>query len=193
MKIAVIYFSQTETTHALCEILQHRLEQLDVKVLSHRIKGEEIEDGRFVNPELFTKLLDVDAMVFASPTYMGNASAQFKAFADASSEQWGDQLWAGKFAAGITCGSAPNGDQSFTLQYFMTLANQHGMFWIGLDSAYGYLDRGVNRLGSQSGVVAVRDEDEIHDKDAATVQYLGERIVDVLRSQKPKAMISNQE
>jgi NAD(P)H dehydrogenase (quinone) len=68
---------------------------------------------------------------------MGGVSAQFKAFADATSELWCQQEWAGKIAAGFTCGSAMNGDQTSTLQYLVTLANQQGMLWVGLDSAQG--------------------------------------------------------
>ena len=63
---------------------------------------------------------------------MGGPSAQFEAFADATSEIWCKQGWEDKIAAGFTCGSATNGDQGSTLQYFVTLANQRGMVWFGL-------------------------------------------------------------
>ena len=56
------------------------------------------------------------------------------------------QEWAGKIAAGITSGTGLNGDQSSTLQYFSTLASQHGMYWIGIDTAYGNKEQALNRL-----------------------------------------------
>jgi len=84
-------------------------------VFSHQIKSTEIVEGRFVNLDVFHILKSCNAIIFASPTYMGGVAAQFKAFADATSEFWEAQEWAGKIAAGITSGTGFNGDQSSTL------------------------------------------------------------------------------
>ncbi len=73
-----------------------------------------------------------------SPTYMGGAAAQFKAFIDATSDEWSKQRWANKIAAGFTCGSSLNGDQTACLQAMNTLASLQGMLWVGLDTACGY-------------------------------------------------------
>lgn len=138
-KIAIIYFSKTDVTGQLARAIAAGVEQQGIKqqgeceILAHRIEGSEIIEGRFVNPNLMDELAECDAIIFGSPTYMGGVAAQFKAFADASSESWYYQKWAGKIAAGFTSGGAMNGDQSCTLQYLQTLANQHGMMWVGLD------------------------------------------------------------
>ncbi len=137
-KIAIIYFSKTDVTGQLARAIAAGAEQQGIEqqggfeILSHRIQGSEIIEGRFV-PNLMDELAECDAIIFGSPTYMGSVAAQFKAFADASSESWCYQKWAGKIAAGFTSGGAMNGDQSCTLQYLQTLANQHGMMWLGLD------------------------------------------------------------
>jgi len=185
IKIAVVYFSKTDVTGTLAKaIIAEAESQSDVSVIEHRIEGHEIIEGRFVNTEIFSLLEECDAIIFGTPTYMGGVSAQFKAFADATSELWCEQLWTGKVAAGFTSGSALNGDQTGTLQYLVTLSNQQGMYWVGLDSALGYKDRGINRLGCQLGVVAQSSDGSLHDTDLETAKYLGQRVVSLARQLK---------
>jgi multimeric flavodoxin WrbA len=76
-------------------------------------------------------LAAADAIIFGAPTYMGGASWQFKKFADASSRPWFGQAWKDKLAAGFTNSASVNGDKFSTIQYFVTLAMQHGMLWVG--------------------------------------------------------------
>src|SRR5215207_6789287 len=52
--------------------------------------------------EGWDELQRADAIVFGSPTYMGNVSWQFKKFADASSKTWAARGWQDKIAAGFT-------------------------------------------------------------------------------------------
>ena len=133
-QIAVVYFSKTGTTEKLAQAIMSGVREAPgVQVFSHNITGNEIVEGRFVNPDLFESLKTCDAIIMGSPTYMGGVAAQFKAFADATSPYWSKQQWVNKVAAGFTCGSGLNGDQSISLQYLNTLANQHGMYWVGLD------------------------------------------------------------
>lgn len=176
-KIAIIYFSQTDVTAQLAKAIAAGIESHGgVEVFSHRIAGREIVEGRFCNAELFQQLVDCEGIIFGSPTYMGGVAAQFKAFADASSDTWVEQQWSGKIAAGFTSGGAMNGDQSSTLQYIQTLAGQHGMLWLGLDKTTGTGELGLNRLGTQAGVVAQGINGEVHPSDLATAKYLGERM-----------------
>jgi multimeric flavodoxin WrbA len=182
LKIALVYFTHTDVTGKLAKSISKGIkdEAEDIEILEHKISGKEIVEGRFVNPLLFDSLLTCDAIIMGSPTYMGGVAAQFKAFADASSEYWSEQLWANKVAAGFTSGSALNGDQSSTLNYLITLANQHGMYWVGLDLAHGYKDLGLNRLGCQLGVVSQSSDGNVHSIDDLSAQYLGKRVASVV-------------
>ena len=81
---------------------------------------------------------------------------------------------------------ALNGDQTNTLQYLVTLSNQQGMFWVGLDSALGFKDRGVNRLGCQLGVVAQSSDGSVHETDIETAKYLSQRVVSLAQQLKQK-------
>jgi multimeric flavodoxin WrbA len=100
-----------------------------------------------------------DAMIFGSPTYMGSASAAFKAFMEATSGRWMEQRWAMKLAAGFTNSGSQNGDKQNTLVQFVTLAAQHGMLWVNLgqmpgnNSTQGSEDD-MNRLGASLGAMA---------------------------------------
>jgi NAD(P)H dehydrogenase (quinone) len=110
---------------------------------------------------------------------MGGPAAQFKAFADATVESWFAQAWRDKLAAGFTVSGAPSGDKFSTLQYFHTLAMQHGMIWVGLGELPAQ-ENGINRLGSWAGAMAQPEQDstdiKISEQDKLTGEVLGKRI-----------------
>lgn len=93
-----------------------------------------------------------DAIIMGSPTYMGMASWQFKKFADASSKRWFTGAWEGKVAGGFTISASLSGDKLSTIQYFMTLAMQQGMIWVGQPEKSD--GQAVNRIGSYSGLMS---------------------------------------
>ncbi|MEX2962928.1 flavodoxin family protein [Microbulbifer sp. TYP-18] len=181
MKIAFVYFTNTDITGQLIAAALGEVEKEGVNSISHKISGKEIIDGRFINEHLMKSLEACNAIIFGSPTYMGSVSAQFKAFADATSVFWSGQAWAGKVAAGITSGTAPNGDQASTLQYFSILASQHGMIWTGLDASVTDRNKGVNRLGCHLGVTASSPDGSVHRDDLETARYLARRVMQITR------------
>ncbi len=131
-----------------------------------------------------------DAIVFGSPTYMGMASWQFKRFADATSKRWASQAWKNKVAAGFTNSASMNGDKHSTLHYFMTLAMQHSMLWVGtglMPSNTKSAQRDdINYLGSFGGLMAQSPSDAGTDEaptsgDIATARAFGERVASVTR------------
>jgi NAD(P)H dehydrogenase (quinone) len=140
------------------------------------IEGTDIVDGRSKNEQVLHALDTCDAMIFGCPTFMGGPSAQFKAFADASSDRWEAQHWEGKLCAGFTVGSNPSGDQLSTLQYFTVLAAQHGMLWVGINIPGGYDSKGRNRLGAQLGLVSQSTGTLVPDIDLVTAKYFGARV-----------------
>lgn len=129
-----------------------------------------------------------DAIVFGAPTYMGGPSAPFKTFADATAKIWLTQGWRDKVAGGFTCSLAMSGDKASTLAYFVTLAMQHGMVWVGLGmlqaSEPGAPDA-VNRIGSYTGVMAQADnvppEESPPQGDLDTAHAYGQRIATITR------------
>ena len=128
----------------------------------------------------WTAINAADAIIFGSPTYMGMASWQFKKFADASSKQWMGGAWKNKVAGGFTISGSPSGDKLSTIQYFITLAMQQGMVWVGQPAMN---DGKINRIGSNSGVMAqvgpTSPAADIPQGDLDTAKTYGERVAQV--------------
>ncbi|MDO9074004.1 MAG: flavodoxin family protein [Rubrivivax sp.] len=132
------------------------------------------------------RLAAAKAIVFGSPTYMGNVSWQFKKFADASSKPWFSKTWRNKLAAGFTNSATINGDKFSTVQYLMTLSQQHGMLWVGMGmhapNAKQHTRDDVNNLGGYSGLITTTPSDASVDEmvpgDIATAKAFGQRVAE---------------
>ncbi|HEY5891948.1 MAG TPA: flavodoxin family protein [Chthoniobacterales bacterium] len=179
--ISIIYFTGSGHTAKLAEAIGNGAASVEgVKTHLLSITGDDIVKGRYKNDDVMAALDASDAVIFGSPTYMGGPAAQFKAFADATVEAWSAQKWRDKFASGFTVSGAPSGDKFNTLQYFHTLAMEHGMIWIGTGEM-PMQPNGVNRLGSWIGAMALARPDESPDEapnnaDKSTGELLGKRV-----------------
>ena len=173
-KVAVVFHSVTGTTEQMADaVVAGANSVVGVEGLKMAITGEDIDAGRYSNQQVLQSLDDMDAIIMGSPTYMGGVTAQFKAFVDATSEQWFKRNWVNKLAAGFTIGNGINGDQLITMQYLQVLANQHGMLWVGMDQN---VPGEINRMGAFSGAVAHSVDGQVHEIDLATAKYLGQRV-----------------
>ena len=130
------------------------------------------------------------AIVFGSPTYMGNVSWQFKKFADATSKPWFTQAWKDKLFAGFTNSASINGDKFATIQMMITLAMQHSGFWIGtglMPSNKKSADRNdINYLAAFSGLLGQSPSDSSPDEaplpgDLETGKLFGARIAEAAK------------
>ena len=133
------------------------------------------------------RLARADAIVFGCPTYMGSASAAFKAFMDSTSAIWALQGWRDKLAAAFTHSAAPSGDKLGTLTQLAVFAAQHGMVWVGLGLPPTYAatdvgddDDGVNRLGSHLGAMGSSRPGggKLPEGDVRTAERLGARVAE---------------
>jgi NAD(P)H dehydrogenase (quinone) len=178
--VSVIYFSGGGHTAKLAEAVNKGVAAVaGVRNNLIAIKGEDIERGRYKNDAVLAQLDASDAIIFGSPTYMGGPAGQFKTFADATAGRWFTSAWRDKLAAGFTVSSSPSGDKYNTLQYFFTLAMQHGMIWIGLGEM-SLQANGVNALGSYSGAMGQAGQEPTDVKpseaDKLTGEILGRRV-----------------
>ncbi|MEM9500137.1 MAG: flavodoxin family protein [Pseudomonadota bacterium] len=129
-----------------------------------------------------------DAIIFGSPTYFGSASAQFKAFLDATSGRWIEGRWNNKLASGFTVSAGMSGDKLATLQQINHFAMQHGMIWVGLGLLPGNntsagSPEDLNRLGGFLGAMAQADADASPEvspagSDLRTAEFLGKRVAE---------------
>ncbi|MCE5247504.1 MAG: flavodoxin family protein [Candidatus Polarisedimenticolia bacterium] len=129
-----------------------------------------------------------DALIFGTPTYMANESAEFKLFMEKSSKRWAAQAWKDKIAAGFTNSASQNGDKQNTLASLAVFAAQHGMIWVSLgllpgnNSSTGSVED-LNRLGSSLGAMAQSNADQGPDvaplpSDLKTAEHLGRRVAE---------------
>ena len=129
-------------------------------------------------------LASADAIIFGSPTYMGDPSWQFKKFADASSKPWFADAWEDKVFGGFTNSASINGDKLNTLQYFVLLAGQHGGLWVSLAVKPANVKASKrddpNRMGSYIAPMAQCDADaaleEMSAGDLETGRLYGARV-----------------
>jgi NAD(P)H dehydrogenase (quinone) len=131
-----------------------------------------------------------DCIVFGCPTYMGNVSAGFQAFAEQTGRRCLNGTWRDKVAAGFTNSGAKSGDKINTLVSLAVFAAQHHMHWVNLGLGAGWnsaagSEHDLNRLGFWLGAGAQTDvdanSDQLHGADIATCEHLGRRVAAVTR------------
>ncbi|WP_405998249.1 flavodoxin family protein [Streptomyces sp. NBC_00829] len=181
--VSIAYHSGYGHTAVIAEAVREGAAAAGATV--HLIRVDEIDDAQW-------ELLDgSDAIVFGSPTYMGTASGAFHRFAEDSSKRWFTDAWKEKLAAGFTNSASKSGDKLHTLQYFATLAAQHGMHWVNLGLKPGWnstagSEHDLNRLGFFFGAAAQTNSDEgqegVHKADIATAEHLGRRVAETART-----------
>mgnify|MGYP006174571093 CR=1 FL=1 len=142
------------------------------------------------------RLHNADAIIFGAPTYMGSASAHFKAFMESTAMFYLAQPWRDKLAAGFTNSGCLCGDKLNTLLQMAVFAAQHSMIWVGLDllparSAAGCFDGQLNRLGSSLGAMAQSSVEQPPEhapplEDRRTAAHLGERVAQVAQRLRQK-------
>ncbi|MDO5621334.1 MAG: flavodoxin family protein [Paracoccus sp. (in: a-proteobacteria)] len=178
-KIAIVYFSGYGHTVFAAEAVAAGAREAGAQVDVIRIS----EDGQIADAD-WSVLDAANAIVYGSPTYMGGPAWQFKRFADASSKAWFADKWIDKLAGGFTVSASTIGDKGETLNYFQTLANQHGQIWVslGLKSAnlMAHTPDDINWTGNFSALAAIKRGDSPADAlaagDEAAARHYGARI-----------------
>lgn len=129
-----------------------------------------------------------DAIVFGSPTYMGNVSAGFQGFAEKTGRRCIEGTWRDKVGAGFTNSGAKSGDKLSALVSLAVFAAQHHMHWVNLGLPPGWNssagdEHDLNRLGFWLGAGAQTDVDadpeRVHPSDVQTCRHLGRRVAQV--------------
>lgn len=177
-KVVVVYHSGYGHTEAQARAVAKGA----AKVEGSEVQLFNVEEAQ----QQWDTLNAADAIIFGSPTYMGSASAQFKAFMEASSSIWYQRGWQNKVAAGFTTSASQSGDKLNTLVQLTIFAAQHGMIWVGNDllpgnnSSTGSVND-LNRLGGFLGALAQANSDQGADvaplqSDLLTAEHLGERV-----------------
>jgi multimeric flavodoxin WrbA len=119
---------------------------------------------------------------------MGNVSAGFQTFAEATSQRCVRGDWRDKVAAGFTNSGGKSGDKLHALTSLVVLAAQHHMHWVNLGLGPGWnsttaSEHDLNRLGFFLGAGTQTDvdvdADHVHRADLLTCHHLGLRVTEV--------------
>jgi multimeric flavodoxin WrbA len=182
-KVAVVYHSGFGHTKVLAEAVARG---------AASVAGTKVDLVPIAEAE--TRQADIDgadAIIFGSPTYMGDVSGPFKVWADSTAKTWFGQGWKDKLAAGFTNSNSPSGDKLNTLQSMWTLAMQHGMHWVSLGLMPQTQKDGMvlNRLGSFGGVMSTALNEAPGPAnpsvdDQTTGEYLGRRVAELAKKLK---------
>jgi NAD(P)H dehydrogenase (quinone) len=105
--IAVVYHSEAGHTARQAAAVRRGVDQV-AGTTSLFLTSEEAQ-------KQWDALEQADAIVFGTPTYMGSASSQFKAFMEASLNAYLKGAWKDKIAAGFTNSASRSGDKLDTL------------------------------------------------------------------------------
>lgn len=157
-KVAIVYHSGYGHTAVVAEQVARGVADAGGEAQLLKIEGLTQDFG-----PLLDTVTAADAVIFGAPTYMGDVSAPFKAFADASSRVWFTLGWKDKIAAGFTNSQSFSGDKLHALQSLSILAAQHGMIWVGQGEPVPTIpaaERGpqtINRVGASTGLMTQAD------------------------------------
>ena len=177
--ISIIYHSNHGHTEAVARTLQEFLagEAIEVNIIHVEDIGED-----------WDQIHGSDVIIFGSPTYFGNVSADFKKFMERTGVFWYKQLWKDKLAAAFTVSSSTGGDKLNTLQSLSVFAAQHSMLWISQGILPRYLNDqqtdGQNRLASYLGMMIQSDNSQqsvhsFHSGDLLTIELFADRIKNI--------------
>lgn len=173
-KIVIVYHSGYGHTKRVAETVAAGAEG---QLLAIDADGNLSEGG-------WDQLAAADAIIFGSPTYMGNVSWQFKKFADASSKAWFTRAWQDKVFGGFSNSASFSGDKAVSLIAMQTLASQHGGIWVSLGllpaNSKAAQRTDLNNLGGSVGLLvqspADASVDEIPQGDLDTARAYGKRV-----------------
>lgn len=188
--VAVVFQSGKGHTKVLADAVLKGMQGIpDVFAQAFEISGKDVHEGRFKNPSLMETLDKSDGIVFGCATYMGSASAIFKAFLEAAFQpHWFEQRWKDKIAAGFTNSASQSGDKLCTLLQLTVFAMQMGMIWVGVSDLPGNNWSGgsrtdLNRLGTWVGAMGQSnaDDDAPSIGDIDTAERFGRRFALVCR------------
>jgi NAD(P)H dehydrogenase (quinone) len=171
--VSIVYQSGAGHTRVLADAIAKGSQAVpNTQVHILEIRGEDVIEGRWNNPEMMQIMEGSDAIVFGATTYMGSVSAIYKAFLEKAFDAWKDQLWKDKIAAGFTNSASQNGDK------LSTLIQLPGNNWSG-----GTIND-VNRLGSWLGAMGQSNGDQDatltpSQGDRLTAERLGQRVASI--------------
>ena len=187
-KVAVIYYSQTGTIHALAQEYAAGAEKAGAEVHLRQVaelapqsaidSNDDWKAHREQTADIpqasADDILWADAVIFGTPTRYGNVAAQLKQFLDQLGPQWAQGQLADKVYSGFTSSATAHGGQESTLLALYTTIHHFGGFIV----SPGYTDPVMFATGNPYGVSHVDGQGSIPiaDETRQAARFAGERV-----------------
>jgi NAD(P)H dehydrogenase (quinone) len=161
VKVAVVYYSSTGTTHAMAQAAAEAAEKAGAEVRLRRV-AELAPDGAIRSNEQWSAHRDAtrdiaeatlddlewaDALVFGTPTRFGVMASQLKQYLDGAGPLWAQGKLANKIFAGFCSTATEHGGQESTLLSLFTVAYH----WGSIVVTPGYTQPGQFESGNPYG------------------------------------------
>lgn len=150
VKVAVVYYSATGTTHALARAIEEGATQAGAEVrvrkvrelapeeaiasnqgwAAHRLETQDVPEATLADLEW------ADAIIMGAPTRYGMPAAQLKQFLDTTGPLWGQGKLVNKVTSGFTSAATSHGGHESTL---LALYNTFH-HWSAITVSPGYAD-----------------------------------------------------
>ncbi len=160
-KVAIIYYSQTGTTHQLAQAVEEGARAAGADTLLLKVKEtapdevwgnnpiwkQHIEETSWVREATNEDLEWADAIIFGTPTRYGLPSAQLKNFIDQTGGLWARGALTNKIGSSFTTTATAHGGQEATLLSLNTIFYH----WNMLIVSPGYVEPSQFKAGNPYG------------------------------------------
>lgn len=191
VKVAVIYYSATGTTHALAKAVEEGAKGAGAEVRLRKVRELAPEEAITSNegwaahrretrdlPEATLDDLEwADALIFGTPTRYGLPTAQLKQFLDTTGPLWGAGKLVDKVVSSFCSTATAHGGQETTI----TALNNTFYHWSAIIVAPGYADPIQFQAGNPYGASFVSANGTLKPDETAlaSARFQGKRVTEV--------------
>jgi NAD(P)H dehydrogenase (quinone) len=190
-KVAIIYYSQTGTTHKLAAAVEEGARTAGAETRLLRVKEtapnevygnnpawkEHVEATSDIVEATNDDLVWADAIIFGTPTRYGLPSAQLKNFIDQTGALWAKGALTDKIGSSFTTTATAHGGQEATILALNTVFYHWNMIIV----APGYADPIQFQVGNPYGASFVSNNAHLDpDENAlAAAKFQGKRVAEI--------------
>ncbi len=190
-KVAIIYYSQTGTTHKMAQAVEEGAKAAGAETRLLRVKEtapnevygnipnwkQHLEETSDVKEATNDDLEWADAIIFGTPTRYGLPSAQLKNFIDQTGALWAKGALTDKIGSSFTSAATAHGGQEATILSLNTIFYHWNMIIV----APGYADPIQFQAGNPYGTSFTSNNAQLDPDETAiaAARFQGKRVAEI--------------
>ncbi|HQU86672.1 MAG TPA: NAD(P)H:quinone oxidoreductase [Pyrinomonadaceae bacterium] len=190
-KVAIIYYSQTGTTHNLAAAVEEGAKSAGAETRLLKVKEtapfevygnnpawkEHVEGTNEIKEATNDDLIWADAIIFGTPTRYGQPSAQLKNFIDQTGALWAKGALTDKIGSSFTTTATAHGGQEATILSLNTVFYHWNMIIV----APGYADPIQFQAGNPYGASFTSNNAQLDPDETAlaAAKFQGKRVAEI--------------